>query len=130
MGMLCYQVEGSVGPNNKPFYLLIGWKVKRMAASQFCIRVYESDEPPLQGNKQQKAEFCKATFKRHGQFTDQLISWPECNVKIGNRFRVHATMSSVSKAKMKVYITEPDNYTLSQPNNHGPRPKRSLFKRN
>ncbi|CAG8636362.1 6809_t:CDS:2 [Funneliformis mosseae] len=95
VGMLCYQVEGSVGPTNTPYYLLIGWKVKRMAANQFCIRVFESDEPPLQGNKQQKAEFCKSIIKKHKQSTDQLIRWPACNVNIGNRFRVHATMSSV-----------------------------------
>ncbi|GES85029.1 hypothetical protein GLOIN_2v1557793 [Rhizophagus clarus] len=47
-GMISYNIFGQVGPNEKPLYLIVTWKVKlNGGGNSLGIDVLEYDEPPL-----------------------------------------------------------------------------------
>ncbi|GES74320.1 hypothetical protein GLOIN_2v1868886 [Rhizophagus clarus] len=111
VGMLCYQIEGLYGPKNDPYYLLIMWKVNRLSQNKFYMSLYESKEPPLSGNSNQKKFFYKSMQKMY------KWTYGESFLVEGKKFRVGGTISSNDLAEIKISLEDYTNVTISLKNN-------------
>ncbi|GBB83866.1 hypothetical protein RclHR1_10520004 [Rhizophagus clarus] len=94
MGMLCYQIEGSYGPKNDPYYLIITWRMKRFSQSEFYMNFYESKESPLSGNGNQKEFFYESMHRSNNE--GFLLE--------GKKLRVGGTITNNDSAEIKIFL--------------------------